>query len=81
MVRKLRFMMSTTRVPLIPELTPDQQLAATISQELVTKGLVAEGKREVLATKLATGQMKAEDWRTLIAGSLHIDDALKGGEA
>ena len=73
--------MSKTTEPPSAELSPAQQLAAIIAQELVTKGLAVEGKKSVLATKLATGQMKAEDWRTLIATSLQTAASLKGGEA
>ena len=73
--------MSRTTDSPSPELNPDQQLAATIAQELVTKGLVVDGKRSLLATKLATGQMKAEDWRTLMAASMKCESASKGGEA
>ena len=73
--------MIKTTDPSTPELIPDQQLAATIVQELVTKGFVAEAKRIVFAAKLATGQMKAEDWRTLIAASLQVQGESKEGGA
>ena len=48
----------------------DQQLASKISDELVSKQFTTEAKKSTLATKIATGQMKAEDWRILADSSL-----------
>ncbi len=49
------------------EQSPDQELAATIGAELLDKKLVAEDKFDAVTTKISTGQMQAEDWRTMAA--------------
>lgn len=54
----------------IPEPTPDEQLAATITDTLVKDGFLADSRRERFKTKLATGQLKAEDWRTHAAAAM-----------
>jgi hypothetical protein len=53
-----------------PALTPNQQLAQQITTALAVKGFVGDDKQQSFCAKLAAGQMKAEDWRTLIAGAL-----------
>ena len=52
--------------------TPDQQLAERIMAELIDQGLILAEKRESVCKKLSTGQMKAEDWRLLMAETLRF---------
>lgn len=63
------------------EKTPDQQLSAKIVQQLQAKGFVADGKLDQVEKKIASGQMKAEDWRTLMAAALVSTNSMKAGEA
>lgn len=63
------------------EPTPDQQLSAKIVQQLRAKGFVADGKSDQVEMKIASGQMKAEDWRTLMASALVSPTSMKAGEA
>jgi hypothetical protein len=51
-------------------LTPDQQLASTIAAALVANGQILEAHRESFISKLSTGKMKEQDWRSEIAASL-----------
>lgn len=64
--------------PSLPEPTPERELASRISQALVEKGLVVGSKQNALAVKLANGQLKAEDWRNLIAESILAAEKSKG---
>lgn len=63
------------------ETTPDQQLSARIVQQLLEKGFVADGKVNQIEMKIANGQMKAEDWRTLMAAAVVSTSSKKAGEA
>lgn len=65
--------------PKLP-LTPDQQLSEQIVAELVEKGLILAEKKDSLGKKLSTGQMKAEDWRLLMAGTIRSQSQPEGGK-
>jgi hypothetical protein len=43
--------------------TPSEHLASEVADALIEAGLLRADKRDGIATKIATGQMKAEDWR------------------
>ena len=60
--------------------TPDQYLAEQIVAELIGKGLLLAERRESVRKKLSMGQVKAEDWRLLMAEMLRSKIA-QGGAA
>ena len=72
--------MNDTSEPPLSVLTPQQLLAEKISTALVAEGLVLEEKHTLLRTKLATGQMKEDDWRTEIARAIHTAMPAKEGD-
>lgn len=43
--------------------TPSLQLATRIFERLLQEGLLKEGDRKKLLTKLGEGKIKQEDWR------------------
>jgi hypothetical protein len=45
---------------------PNKQLASVIADALVSAGLTSASRKDALATRLATGQISAQDWRTEI---------------
>jgi hypothetical protein len=45
--------------------SPDQQVAANIGAALVAAGLLDASKLGAIVAKLASGQMKAADWKSL----------------
>ena len=52
--------------------TPDRQLAERIVVELIDNGLLFPEKQEAVCKKLSMGQMKADDWRRLMAETLRF---------
>jgi len=58
--------------------TSDQQLAEQIVAELIDQRLLLAEKREAVCKKLSTGQMKANDWRLLLAESLRFKNPSGG---
>ncbi len=57
------------------ETTPSANLAALVVDRLIASGLLRAEKRDALIGKIATGTMKAEDWK------LEIDLASAKAEA
>lgn len=51
--------------------TPSEHLASEVVDALIEACLLRADKRDGIATKIATGQMKGEDWR------LEIDVAVE----
>ena len=49
--------------------SPDQQVAANIGAALVVAGLLDAGKKDAVVGKLANGQMKGADWKSLFETS------------
>jgi hypothetical protein len=43
--------------------TSSEHLASEVADALIEAGLLRADRRDEIATKIATGQMKAEDWR------------------
>jgi len=60
--------------------SPDQQLAGRIAVELISKRFTTEAKKESLASKIAAGQMDAEDWRTMAASTLQTENQVEEEE-
>lgn len=52
------------------DLSPDQQLAGTVTDALVNDGFVNDARKPSFSKKLAAGQLKAEDWRTHAAAAI-----------
>ena len=62
-------------------MTPDRQLAERIVAELIGDGLLSAGKQESVCKKLSMGQMKADDWRRLMAETLRFKNPPSPGGA
>ena len=43
--------------------TPSQHLASEVADALIEAGLLRADKRDGIVAKIATGQIKGEDWR------------------
>lgn len=72
--------MNTPTENVFAVLTPDQQLATLIAEDLVGNGTARKERMNQLISELSNGKMKSEDWRTLIAASLHAESTKKEGQ-
>jgi len=61
------------------EVPPSKQLASAIAEALVAAGLTASSRKDLLATKLTTGHISAEEWRTEIAMQIRAADGRQKG--
>ncbi|MDZ4722170.1 MAG: hypothetical protein SH847_27215 [Roseiflexaceae bacterium] len=59
--------MSTTD----PIETPAESLTRQIVERLIAEGLISKYSAHELQSKLATGKLRAEDWRLLVELSSH----------
>ena len=50
--------------------TPDQELATTITEALVSEELILPDKKGEFETRLSTGSLRQEDWRFFIEMAL-----------
>lgn len=48
-----------------PHSTPDDELASIIAEELVSSEIFANSSPRRLAERIASGQMTADEWRSL----------------
>ena len=72
--------MNTPTEKVVAMLTPDQQLATLIVEDLVGDGTARKERMNQLIADLSNGKMKSEDWRTLIAASLHAESTKSEGQ-
>ena len=70
---------SKTEVEEEHEVPPSTQLASVIADALVLAGLTSPSRKDSLATKLATGQISAEEWRTEIATQIRESEKRQKG--
>lgn len=73
---------SKTEVEGEHEVPPNKQLASVIADALVSAGLTSPSRKDSLVTKLSTGQISTEEWRTEIATQIkESEKQQKGAES
>ncbi len=57
--------------------TPDEQVAKTISDELIEKNIVPTDRKDDFLSKLSSGNLKTDDWRIIIEAGIHTQSKVK----